>query len=83
MAVDDPELSAPASGSGEIAVVLNGEDLSIAAGLTVADLVQELGRDRRAVAVEHNGRILSRDRYEQTVINEGDRIEVVHFVQGG
>ncbi len=83
MAVDDPEPSAPASGSREIAVVLNGEDLSIAAGLTVADLVQELGRDRRAVAVEHNGRILSRDRYEQTVINEGDRIEVVHFVQGG
>lgn len=68
---------------GELEVVVNGEARRVRAGATVLDLVEEAGRDPRTVAVEHNGRILARERYGQTALGEGDRVEIVHFVQGG
>ncbi len=64
-------------------IVLNGEPRRLAAGTTVADLLAELGRHPRTVAVEHNGSILPRDRYPATVLADRDRVEVVGFVQGG
>jgi thiamine biosynthesis protein ThiS len=64
-------------------ILLNGEAREAAAGATVLDLLAELGRHPRTVAVEHNGGILPRERYGATVLREGDRVEVVGFVQGG
>jgi sulfur carrier protein len=66
-----------------IRIVLNGETAEVAAGATFAGLLARLGRDPRTVAVEHNGAILARARYAQTVLEPGDRLEVVAFVQGG
>ena len=64
-------------------VLLNGEAREVAAGSTVLDLLAELGRHPRTVAVECNGDILPRERYGATVLGDGDRLEVVGFVQGG
>jgi len=64
-------------------IILNGEQRRVAEGATVADLLVELGRHPRTVAVEHNGEILPRERYPATVLEAGDRLEVVGFVQGG
>lgn len=66
-----------------ISIQLNGERADVAAGESVADLLERLGRDPRTVAIEHNGAILKRDRYTATVLEDGDRLEVVAFVQGG
>ena len=66
-----------------IRVELNGESRSLSSGLTVARLVEQLGRDSRTVAIEYNGHILARSEYSTTEIVEGDCLEVVHFVQGG
>jgi thiamine biosynthesis protein ThiS len=66
-----------------VTITLNGDPREVAHGATVADLVAELGRHPRTVAVEHNGDILPRDRYATTPLAPGDRLEVVHFVQGG
>lgn len=66
-----------------VSIVLNGEPRKVADGATVLDLLEQLGRHPRTVAVEHNGEILKRDLYGATVLAEGDRVEVVHFVQGG
>lgn len=72
------------SESGEsTSIQLNGERRQVAAGSTVADLLAELGRHPRTVAVEHNGEILPRERYAATVLESDDRVEVVGFVQGG
>lgn len=68
---------------GTLEVVLNGEPHRLAVGATVLDLVAGLGRDPRTVAVEHNGTIVRRADYGATVLAAGDRLEVVHFVQGG
>lgn len=62
---------------------LNGEPYEVPAGSTLLDLVAGLGRDPRTVAVERNGGIVRRADYGATQLEEGDRLEVVHFVQGG
>jgi sulfur carrier protein len=64
-------------------IVLNGEPHRLPAGATVLDLVTGLGRDPRTVAVERNGEIVRRSEYAATALAAGDRLEVVHFVQGG
>jgi len=64
-------------------VMLNGEPHRVPAGATVADLVAGLGRDPRTVAVERNGELVPRARFRETPLGAGDRLEVVHFVQGG
>jgi sulfur carrier protein len=64
-------------------LVLNGEPHRVAEGATVADLVAGLGRDPRTVAVERNGDLVPRARFAATRLAAGDRIELVHFVQGG
>ena len=64
-------------------LVLNGEPHRQPAGATVLDLVASLGRDPRTVAVERNGGLVPRALYAETVLAADDRIEVVHFVQGG
>jgi thiamine biosynthesis protein ThiS len=50
---------------------------------TLAALVETLGMKADRVAVELNRDIVPRDRWAETRLNEGDRLEVVHFVGGG
>ena len=51
--------------------------------LTVAGLISLLGMKSDRVAVELNREIVPRDRWSETALNEGDRLELVHFVGGG
>lgn len=62
---------------------MNGEPIEIAGPLAVAALLVHLKIDARRVAVEHNLAIVKRDRYDTTVVNDGDEIEIVNFVGGG
>jgi thiamine biosynthesis protein ThiS len=64
-------------------VVLNGEPHRVPEGSTVADLVASLGRHPRTVAVERNGELVPRACFGETRLEAGDRLEMVHFVQGG
>lgn len=66
--------------------VINGKERdfpSLSATSTVTDLicVLELKGDR--VALEHNGEIVRRDAWANTLIQSGDKFEIVHFVGGG
>jgi len=64
---------------------INGEDrdFSAAAPFTLAALVETLGMKADRVAVELNRDIVPRDRWAATQLQEGDRLEIVHFVGGG
>ena len=64
-------------------LVLNGEDRSFESPLTLAQLVANLGMKPDRVAVERNRDIVPRDRWEAVTLQEGDRLEIVHFVGGG
>lgn len=62
---------------------LNGETHELAGPTTISALLAGLGIDPRRVAVEHNLRIVKRDRYADTVLSAGDEVEIVNFVGGG
>ena len=63
-------------------VKVNGEEQQ-AAGLTVTALLTQEGYDPQKVAVELNEDILPKAKYESTVLQEGDAVEIVRFVGGG
>jgi thiamine biosynthesis protein ThiS len=50
---------------------------------TLAALVETLGMKADRVAVELNREIVQRDRWVETPLHDGDRLEIVHFVGGG
>ncbi|MBI2350851.1 MAG: sulfur carrier protein ThiS [Deltaproteobacteria bacterium] len=64
-------------------VFINGEKREIAAELSVAQLLQELGIRPGRVVVELNRDVVSRESHDTTFLKEGDNIEIVHFVGGG
>jgi thiamine biosynthesis protein ThiS len=64
-------------------ITLNGEPYELDEPVTVADLLTKLAIDPRRVAVEHNLAILKRQLFADTLVHEGDRIEIVNFVGGG
>ncbi len=63
-------------------VCINGNPLE-AAGTALGDYLKENGYDPRRIAIERNGDILPKAQYQDTVLAEGDRIEIVRFVGGG
>lgn len=65
---------------------INGEERDFGdapATLTLTLLMEMLNMKPDRVAVELNRDIVPRDRWPETVLREGDRLEVVHFVGGG
>ncbi|MDO4232804.1 MAG: sulfur carrier protein ThiS [Lautropia sp.] len=63
--------------------ILNGEARQIAAGATLADLVNELGYAGKRIAIERNGEIAPKSQYANTPLMAGDRLEIVVAVGGG
>jgi sulfur carrier protein len=64
-------------------IVLNGDSVETADGCTVEALLLQLGISRERVAVELNTDIVPKAGYEQQLLSDGDKIEIVHFVGGG
>ena len=64
-------------------ITLNGDPFELDEPLSVADLLTKLAIDARRVAVEHNLMILKRQFFSDTLVQDGDRIEIVNFVGGG
>ncbi|MGE5816147.1 MAG: sulfur carrier protein ThiS [Acidobacteriota bacterium] len=62
---------------------LNGEPHSVDGPLTIAELLHRLRIDPRRVAVERNLIVVKKALYDDTMINDGDEIEIVNFVGGG
>ncbi|HEX7959486.1 MAG TPA: sulfur carrier protein ThiS [Terriglobales bacterium] len=62
---------------------INGESRDFADGLTLAALITQLGSRPDRVAVELNLEIVARDKWQDTILRNGDRLEVVQFVGGG
>jgi thiazole synthase len=64
-------------------VTINGEPRTYPQPLTVAQLLDDCGLDCRKVAVERNLEIVPRSGYGREMVEDGDRIEIVHFIGGG
>jgi thiazole synthase len=68
---------------GTISITVNGEHRRVSAGLTIAALANELGLAPEKVAVERNLEIVPRSTLGNVVVDDGDSLEIVHFVGGG
>lgn len=66
-----------------VLITLNGEPFPIEQPLSITDLLGQLEIDPRRVAIEHNWSILKRDVFPDTMVRDGDRVEIVNFVGGG
>jgi len=64
-------------------ITVNGREREVADGLTLAQLLSEMKMDARSLAVERNQAIAEREDFAATVIEDGDRLEIVQFVGGG
>ena len=64
-------------------LTINGEQRCFSGLSDLAALVVSLGLDPRKVAVERNLEIVPRSAYGATMLSDGDRIEIVHFIGGG
>ncbi|WP_157218899.1 sulfur carrier protein ThiS [Flavisphingomonas formosensis] len=68
---------------GTIMLTVNGEHRRVPQGLTLAALAEELGLDPAKVAVERNLEVVPRSTLDQVLAEDGDDLEIVHFVGGG
>ncbi len=66
-----------------VRITLNGEPHEVDDGTTVAALLGTLGLNPELLAVERNRDIVPKGAYADTLLREGDEVEVVSFVGGG
>ena len=64
-------------------IQVNGQSTALEPGTSLETLLQSRGLDPARVAVERNGAIVRRADFAQTLLADGDKIEIVHFVGGG
>jgi thiazole synthase len=68
---------------GTVSITVNGEHKRVTAGLTIARLAEELGLVPAKLAVERNLEVVPRSTLDQVIVEDGDELEIVHFVGGG
>ena len=61
----------------------NGEHRRVESGISVAELVREIGFDPVRVAVERNLEVIPRSTLGEVRVEDGDDYEIVRFVGGG
>lgn len=62
---------------------INGKAISLPEGLSLADYLRQEGYQLSIIAVEYNGAIVPKGKYETTLLTDGDTLEIVNFVGGG
>ena len=63
-------------------VKINGDELNMA-GKTIAEYLATTNFDPKRIAVERNGDIVPKAKYGETILQDGDSLEMVSFVGGG
>ena len=64
-------------------LTINGTERKFEGVSTLSDLIGELGMKPDRVAVELNRDIVQRSKWSETLLKDGDKLEIVHFVGGG
>lgn len=68
----------------ELELIINGEKIRIPADeSTVTGLLQHFDLHQKVVIVELNDEILAKESLSETLLSNGDKVEIVHFVGGG
>lgn len=62
---------------------VNGKDIELKRGMTLAEFLAEHSYRAELVAVERNGQIVPRTEFGAAILTDGDELEIVSFVGGG
>ena len=68
---------------GSLGIRVNGEHRRVPSGVSIAEMLNEIGIDPAKVAVERNLEIVPRSSLGEVSVEDGDDFEIVHFVGGG
>jgi thiamine biosynthesis protein ThiS len=66
-----------------VQIRINGEHRRVSEGISIAEMVSELGFDPVRVAVERNLEVVPRSTLSEVAVQDGDYFEIVRFVGGG
>jgi len=64
-------------------IIFNGKPRAISNDTSIQELLDQLRLDCLQVVVEHNRNIVPRQRFPEAILENGDILEVIHFVGGG
>ncbi len=67
----------------KVKIILNGGEKLLERKMSVAELVSMLELDMKKIAVEKDLEIVNPDRFKEVILDEGSRVEIVHFIGGG
>ena len=62
---------------------VNGEEKMLEEGTSLLGFLEQEGYQTARIAVEKNGEIVPKSRYGETLLRDGDALEIVSFVGGG
>lgn len=66
-----------------IEIKVNGKIMAVKPNISIKDLLDQLGIAPTMIAVELNKKVVNKDKYLSTCLQDGDRLEIVQFVGGG
>ena len=64
-------------------IQLNGDPYEINDGTNLNKLLNKLKIQKNKVAIEVNGEIIEKNKYQNLILNKGDKVEIVNFIGGG
>ena len=64
-------------------IQLNGNSYEINNGTNLNELLNKLKLEKNKVAIEVNGEIVARNKYTNLILDNDDKVEIVHFIGGG
>jgi len=64
-------------------IQLNGNSYEINTETNLNQLLNNLKIQKTKVAIEVNGAIVEKNKYNKVFLNKGDKVEIVHFIGGG
>ncbi|SFV59100.1 hypothetical protein MNB_SM-7-192 [hydrothermal vent metagenome] len=64
-------------------IIVNGEKREFHEGITLQELIKELKLEGKVMASARNMQIVKQDKWADTILEEGDKIELLDFVGGG
>ncbi len=67
----------------KINLEVNGKPVKCLPKTKLPDLLTELDLNPRLIAIEYNGEIIHKEYWNETILQEGDRLEIVTIVGGG
>ena len=64
-------------------IQLNGKKVVINSNYSIFDLLKKYKLINKKVAIEYNGKIVSKQNYKKKLLKNKDKLEIVHFIGGG